>query len=291
MTVATRDDLDALLAREEHWTAEEALAVLRSARDDPVRAGSAEHIAVISWARRDIAACRVPPAADHVYRPLGDGVAGEEGFVHGREALRLTGYGQLADVASPGAAERFLGLGCPWLAGLPEPAATVVDLGCGSGLDCEIAAAHVGPAGMVIGVDVRDRLVVRNTAGIRYRRASADKTGLPDGSANLVIANGLPPLLSPSEAPAALGEIRRVLRAAGELRAVVLVGRTDQCDDADVGLVRGRRTGKPLLEDIHHAVEGAGLAIQEAWWRYAPFVDAARHRDEAAVLLVARRAA
>ena len=47
-----------------------------------------------------------------------------------------------------------------------QPGQTVLDLGCGAGLDLLIAAEKVGPSGTVIGVDMTDAMLEKATANI-----------------------------------------------------------------------------------------------------------------------------
>ena len=56
-------------------------------------------------------------------------------------------------------AEANMGLSCgnPTAFASLKPGETVVDLGCGGGLDVFLAAAGVGPAGKAIGIDMTPR--------------------------------------------------------------------------------------------------------------------------------------
>src|SRR5436305_13454682 len=74
-------------------------------------------------------------------------------------------------------AEANLGLSCgnpTAFAGL-RPGETVVDLGCGGGLDALLAAAKVGPAGRAVGIDMTPAMVER-------ARHNAARRGLADGA-------------------------------------------------------------------------------------------------------------
>ncbi|MBI3088142.1 MAG: radical SAM protein, partial [Candidatus Omnitrophica bacterium] len=55
--------------------------------------------------------------------------------------------------------ERFYGCGSPIALAQAQSGETVLDLGCGAGIDCFIAAKHVGPSGKVIGIDMTDRML------------------------------------------------------------------------------------------------------------------------------------
>lgn len=65
-----------------------------------------------------------------------------------------------------------MGLGCgnPQAIANLKPGETVLDLGCGGGFDCFLAAAPVGESGHVIGVDMTPEMVSK-------ARANADKAG------------------------------------------------------------------------------------------------------------------
>jgi ubiquinone/menaquinone biosynthesis C-methylase UbiE len=100
---------------------------------------------------------------------------------------------------------------------------TVLDLGCGAGIDSILAAVRVGPAGRVIALDFLPEM-------LELTRAAADEAGLeqietieaeiediplPDDSVDLVISNGTLNL-SPRKARV-LAESARVLAPGGRL--------------------------------------------------------------------------
>src|SRR5947209_11238778 len=60
-------------------------------------------------------------------------------------------------------AEANMGLSCgnPTAFASLRPGETVVDLGCGGGLDVLLAAAKVGPAGKAIGIDMTPEMIDR----------------------------------------------------------------------------------------------------------------------------------
>lgn len=63
------------------------------------------------------------------------------------------GYSAAELAAVPEGANLGLGCGNPGLIAALQPGEVVVDLGSGAGIDCFLAAAQVGSAGRVIGVD------------------------------------------------------------------------------------------------------------------------------------------
>src|ERR1700676_3337811 len=76
-----------------------------------------------------------------------------------RAVAEAFGYSteQLASIP----AEANMGLSCgnPTAFASLRPGETVVDLGCGGGLDVLLAAAKVGPAGKAIGVDMTPQMI------------------------------------------------------------------------------------------------------------------------------------
>ena len=62
------------------------------------------------------------------------------------------GYSAAELAAIPAQANMGLSCGNPTAMGSLRPGETVVDLGCGGGLDVFLAAAKVGPTGKVIGI-------------------------------------------------------------------------------------------------------------------------------------------
>lgn len=272
------------------WSAEEALSVLRRGARDPSVIDDPDHRRVVAWIRRN-EPNRSPaiPDAGAVYRSVLLGGRGEEAFLSGDDALRRFGYGPLSRFASSRARRTFLGLGSPWSPGLPGPGERVADLGCGSGVDLSIAAASVMPGGEVWGVDRRSTLLPQPPpANATLSVTPADRSPIPDSWADLVVANGLPPLLSAAEAPPVLREVSRILAPGGRLRAVVLAadcrGRGD-----DESLVAARRSGKPLLRELTACLSAAGLTLEGEDLLPSPYRDHVSPEGVDAALLSASR--
>lgn len=254
---------------------------------------SGEDEDLVAWIRRDVPSPATDPEA--VYARLAAGGGGEPVFASGWTALSRAGYGELADGLDPWMANRFAGLGCPWLSGLPRPGETVVDLGCGSGVDVAIAARAVGDDGLALGVDSRaslQRSAEVACFGARFMLAPAGATTLADGFATMVIANGLPPLMAPQTAPAVFREAHRILAPGGRLRAIVLATGPDCAVDAldDVTILNAIRCGKPLCARIVGLVVDANFVDVRLSFLASPFVAGFRPGPVAAVLLEARRA-
>jgi MoaA/NifB/PqqE/SkfB family radical SAM enzyme/SAM-dependent methyltransferase len=119
------------------------------------------------------------------------------------------------------------GCGSPVKDAAPQPGETVVDLGSGSGVECFLAAAEVGPQGRVFGIDMTDdmlelarnscREVVRTLGyeNVEFRKGFLEDIPLEDASADVVISNCVINL-SPDKRRTYL-EILRVLKPGGRL--------------------------------------------------------------------------
>lgn len=117
-----------------------------------------------------------------------------------------------------------------------RPGETVLDLGCGAGLDALLAARAVGPAGRVVAVDASAEMVAlaranaatAGAANLRVERATVEALPLADDSVDVAQANGVFNL-SP-EKDRAVREVWRVLRPGGRLIAAEIVLREALAD-------------------------------------------------------------
>lgn len=114
-----------------------------------------------------------------------------------------------------------------------RPSAHVLDLACGSGVVARTVAPVVGPAGRVVGVDLRPGMLAVAAAlpaaagaPVEWREGDATALDLADGSFDLVLCQqGLQFF---PDRPAALSEIRRVLKKGGRVAFALWQGRERQ---------------------------------------------------------------
>jgi len=100
---------------------------------------------------------------------------------------------------------------------------TLLDLGCGAGIDTILAARRTGPNGRVIALDFLPEMLERTTTAaedagldtIQPLEGDIEAIPLPDGSVDHVISNGVINL-APRKARV-LAECARVLRPGGKL--------------------------------------------------------------------------
>jgi SAM-dependent methyltransferase len=143
----------------------------------------------------------------------------------GPASAKRLGYDAAAIDALPAqVTESFAGVGNPLALGEPRAGETVLDLGCGAGLDSLLAARRVGPAGRVVGVDMTEAMVVKaranaaaaGVANAEFHHGEADRLPLADGSVDVAISNGVFNLCL--DKPKVLAEVFRVLRPGGRLQ-------------------------------------------------------------------------
>jgi arsenite methyltransferase len=147
---------------------------------------------------------------------------GNYSFRVGRDFARALGYpADILDAVPSEAIEAFTGVATPMLRAELQPGETILDLGCGGGLDLALAAREVGPNGRAIGVDMAEPMVERASATLQIlgfdwaeaRVAYAEALPLADATVDCVVANGILNL-SPDKS-AVLAEIARVLKPGG----------------------------------------------------------------------------
>ncbi len=124
---------------------------------------------------------------------------------------------------------RFRGYGCgsPVLDAQLKLGEQVLDLGCGAGVECFIAARLVGEKGQVIGVDMLESMLIRAAEGaegvagnlgyhnLEFRKGYLEELPIPDASIDVVLSNCVINLSGHKRRTFA--EILRVLKPGGRL--------------------------------------------------------------------------
>jgi ubiquinone/menaquinone biosynthesis C-methylase UbiE len=181
-------------------------------------------------AKAGLDTARLEQMVKDMYRDVATNPAGEFHFEMGRALAERLGYPAADLDRVPAAAiESFAGVGCYFhLAKLKEGEA-VVDLGSGSGMDCFVAALHVGPKGRVLGVDMTDAQLekaerLRAAAGfanLAFLKGYIERVSREDASFDAVISNGVINLAPDKQQ--VFNEAARLLRRGGRLAIADIV--------------------------------------------------------------------
>jgi SAM-dependent methyltransferase len=148
----------------------------------------------------------------------------ERRFPVGPASAKALGYAaKTIDELPLSLTESFAGVGNPLALGEIRPGETVLDLGCGAGLDSLLAARQVGPSGRVIGIDMTSEMIAKaqknaaalGLANVQFRIEMLEELPLPDASVDVALSNGVFNLCP--DKPRALKETARVLRPGGRL--------------------------------------------------------------------------
>jgi arsenite methyltransferase len=207
-----------------------------------------------------------------MYRAVATEPHGSYHFELGRSLAERLGYpAELLDLIPDAAIESFAGVGYFFdLADLSD-GERVLDLGSGSGMDAFFAAAQVGAAGKVVGVDftpeqlakARRLAAASGFAQVEFREGRIERLPVADESADCVISNGVLNL-SP-EKEQVFAEAARVLRSGGRLALADIVSERQLKESivCDADLWASCIGGAAEQDAYRKAIEAAGLRIEE----------------------------
>lgn len=198
---------------------------------------------------------------------------GEEGCGCGtcgpdtQEFAKSIGYSEEELKAIPAEANLALSCGNPTALASLKQGETVLDLGCGAGFDCFLAANRVGKNGKVIGVDMtpemiekaRDNAKKNGVCNVEFRLGEIEDLPVEDNSVDVVISNCVINLSA--DKPKVFQEIYRVLKSGSRIAISDIALRKEllkkirKSIEAYVGCVGGAI----LVEDYKKMVETSGL--------------------------------
>ena len=134
-------------------------------------------------------------------------------------------FGYSAEELASLPVEANLGLSCgnPTAFARLRPGETVVDLGCGAGIDVLLAAPKVGAAGKAIGIDMTPTMIDRaqrnaakqGLANVAFHLATIDRLPLADASVDCLVSNCVINLAPDKQA--VFAEMFRVLKPGGRV--------------------------------------------------------------------------
>ena len=149
----------------------------------------------------------------------------ERVFPVGSESAKQLGYdADEIDSLPAEVTESFSGVGNPLSLGSIATGQTVLDLGCGAGLDSILAARCVGLSGTVVGIDMTTEMldkakrsaVAAGVGNVEFNLGEADELPIEDQTVDVVVTNGVFNLCL--DKPKVLSELCRVLRSGGYLQ-------------------------------------------------------------------------
>jgi SAM-dependent methyltransferase len=192
-----------------------------------------------------------------------------------RAVAEAFGYSPTELASIPAEANMGLSCGNPTAMAHLRDGETVVDLGCGGGLDVFLAAAKVGPSGRAVGIDMTPEMIElarRNAArgnngqpftNVEFYLATIDKLPLADNSVDCVISNCVINLAT--DKTAVFREIARVLKAGGRLAVsdIALKKPIPRELDESVRAYVGCISGALLIEDYRKGLQDAGFSNVE----------------------------
>lgn len=173
---------------------------------------------------------RLREGVRRAYSEVAEKPASEHPFPVGREFAVSVGYPpELLAELPVVAVEAFAGLSNVSIFAKIPGGVTVLDLGCGAGLDSLIAARRVGPAGRVIGIDFSQMMLLRarqaaaeaGAENVEFDCAGAERLLLETGSVDVALVNGIFNLNPAREL--IFTELARVVRPGGTVYAAEII--------------------------------------------------------------------
>jgi SAM-dependent methyltransferase len=167
---------------------------------------------------------RIKESIHQKYAKVSDSPDGFFRYPTGRAGLEALNYDPEIIQALPEAAvASYCGVGNPFTLGPVHEGESVLDIGCGCGVDTLIAAIMVGPKGKAVGIDLVPEMLVRARENLRkmslnnvtFQETSSEDLPFPDESFDVVLSNGVFNLI-PDKARV-LAEVFRVLKPRGRL--------------------------------------------------------------------------
>lgn len=212
----------------------------------------------------------------NLYTELAENPHKDFGWDKGLENAKAHGYKQAWIDAIPDQVWDFCAaVGNPFSHADIKKGDTVLDLGCGAGVDVLVSSSLVGENGKVIGVDVTPKMVEVATKHVRLANrenvvileSSFDDIDIEDESVDIVISNGAINLTSCKES--VFAEIYRVLKSNGKIYFADMIDvsidegsccsveRNSRCENSDkedwANCVAGTMRERELIELIQKA--------------------------------------
>lgn len=192
---------------------------------------------------------------------------GQNEGVVARSDAEAIGYAASDLDTVPEGANMGLGCGNPIALADLKPGETVLDLGCGGGFDCFLAANAVGPEGRVIGVDMTEEMIAAARANaakggyrnVEFRLGDIESLPVENASVDVVISNCVINLVP--DKGRAFAEACRVLKPAGRLHVsdIVLDGEAPEALRESAAAYVNCVAGAVTRQEYLRLMQAAGL--------------------------------
>jgi len=168
-------------------------------------------------------------AVQKAYSAAAEQPLDKHAFPVGRVLAERLGYPtELLETLPPVSVEAFAGVSNVAVFAVITAGATVLDAGCGAGLDSLIAARRAGADGRVIGIDFSGAMLrrARQAAAVlgvdvTFCRGDAEQLPLEDAAVDVALVNGIFNL-NPARSQI-FRELARVVRPGGRVYAAELI--------------------------------------------------------------------
>lgn len=168
---------------------------------------------------------------------------GQFRYPTGRDALEKLGYDSDILTTLPGSvADSYCGTGNPFSLGKIGKKETILDFGCGAGVDTLIAAKMTGNKGKVIGIDIIPEMLEKaienkdllGLTNVDFIISQGDKLEFADECFDTIISNSVINLVPEKEI--ILKELYRCMKPGGKLLLVdqIFIGKQIKKHDARV---------------------------------------------------------
>ncbi len=164
------------------------------------------------------------------YSAVAETPQAEHPFAVGREFAERLGYPtELLNQLPSESTDAFTGVSNVSIFANIHVGSTVLDVGCGAGLDSLIAAQRTGEIGRVIGVDFSESMLTRaqtaatkmKTTNVGFRQSSAESLPLENASIDVAMVNGIFNL-NPARKKI-FQELARVMKAGGVVYSAEMI--------------------------------------------------------------------
>ncbi|MDP2951060.1 MAG: arsenite methyltransferase [bacterium] len=202
------------------------------------------------------------------YKKIAVGGLGCCGCNNSKNIAKSIGYSD-NDIATGEGANLGLGCGNPVAMSKIKEGDIVLDLGCGAGFDCFLAAQRVGKNGKVIGVDMTQEMISkaklnaekRGVKNVTFLFAEIEDLPIKDDSVDIIITNCVINL-TPDKTKT-FQEAYRVLKKGGKMYIsdIVLLEELSKEQRENEGLLTGCVAGALLKDNYLDKIKSVGFKI------------------------------